>query len=175
VLRLSGLKRLLSFLVSPLICGVIYILVISLWHMPSLYDWALQNKLVHVAEHVMFFGAALFYWWPVLSPSRVYPPASYGAQMIYLTAVVIGMTPVFIYLVFSDDILYSTYEYAPRLFADFGADNDQLLAGTMMKIIGMSVAMGAFGWSFYQWSKANDAATEKGATAALALKHQAGS
>jgi putative membrane protein len=147
------LRPVLHFLTSPLVCGLIYTLVISLWHMPMFYDWALADKLVHVAEHVMFFGAALFYWWPLVSPSRLFPPSKFATQMIYLLAVLIGMTPVFVYLVFSEDVLYSTYEYAPRLFADFDAGNDQLLAGTMMKIIGMSVALAAFGWSFYKWSK----------------------
>ncbi|HWA08019.1 MAG TPA: cytochrome c oxidase assembly protein [Opitutaceae bacterium] len=153
VLARPGLRGVLRFLTNPLVCGLVYILVYSLWHMPVLYDWALQNKLVHVAEHVMLFGAALFHWWPLLSPSRAFPPASYATQMVYLFAVLIGMTPAFAYLVFSDDILYPTYEYAPRLFANFSPANDQLLAGVMMKIVGMGVTMIAFGWSFYRWSK----------------------
>jgi putative membrane protein len=71
------------------------------------------------------------------------------------------MTPVFAYLVFSDSILYPTYEYAPRLFDNFSPADDQLLAGVMMKIVGMSVALIAFGWSFYHWSK--DPVRAKGA------------
>lgn len=153
VLSRPALRGVLRFLANPLICGLVYVLVYSLWHMPVLYDWALRSKLVHVAEHVALFGAALFYWWPLLSPSRVFPPASHATQMVYQFAIMVGMTPVFAYLVFSDSILYPTYEYAPRLFADFSAANDQLLAGVMMKIIGMIVAMSAFGWSFYRWSK----------------------
>jgi putative membrane protein len=150
-----GLRGLVRILTSLLGCGAIYTLVISLWHAPFLYDWALQNKLVHVAEHVMFFGAALFYWWPLLSPSRVFPPVSYAAQMVYLFAVLIAMTPVFAYITFSDDILYPTYEYAPRLYARFTAADDQLLAGVSMKIVGMSVALVALGTSFYRWSQAS--------------------
>jgi putative membrane protein len=153
VLSRPRLRGLLRFLTSPLVCGLVYTLVISLWHMPGLYDWALQNKLVHVAEHVMFFGAALFYWWPLLSPSRAFPPASYATQMIYLLAIIISMTPLFAYLVFTDDILYPTYEYAPRLFRNFSASDDQLLAGVAMKLVGMMVGMSALGWSFYRWSK----------------------
>ena len=76
---------------------------------------------VHVGEHVMFFGAALFYWWPMLSPSRALPPSTYAAQMVYFFSVLILMTPVFAYITFSEDILYPTYEYAPRLFPNFSA------------------------------------------------------
>jgi putative membrane protein len=62
------------------------------------------------------------------------------------------MTPVFAYITFSQDILYPTYEYAPRLFADFSPGEDQLLSGVMMKTAGMGVSLTAFGVSFYRWS-----------------------
>lgn len=151
-----GLRGAVRLLTSLLGCGIIYTVVISVWHAPFLYDYALQNKVVHVLEHVMFFGAALFYWWPLLSPSRVFPPVSYAAQMIYLFGVLIAMTPVFAYITFSGDILYPTYEYAPRLVADFSAADDQLLAGVSMKIVGLSVALIALGVSFYRWSQASE-------------------
>jgi len=154
-----SLQGLLRFLTYPLVCGVIYTVVYSGWHLPFLYDWALQNRVVHIAEHFMMFGAALFYWWPLLSPSKEFPPISYAVQMIYLVAVIIGMTPAFAYIMFSSDILYPTYEYAPRI-ALFGvsmsAEEDQLLAGAMMKLIGMSVAMIAFAVSFYRWYQAGE-------------------
>jgi putative membrane protein len=157
----ASLRRPGRLLAQPVICALIYTLVISLWHMPYAYDLALQNKVIHVVEHVTFFAAALFYWWPLLSPSRIFPPISYGSQMLYMLAVLIGMTPVFAYITFSQDILYPTYEYAPRLFADFTAGEDQLLAGVMMKTAGMGVALTAFGVSFYQWFQAGQRADEK--------------
>lgn len=149
------LQRPLRFLTHPAACGLIYVLTYSLWHAPALYEWTLQNKIVHVLEHLMFFGAALFYWWPVLSPSREFPPASYPVQMLYQLFVVIGMTPAFAYLTFADRILYPTYEYAPRLIADFTPQQDQVLAGALMKIIGMIIALISFGWSFFRWHAAD--------------------
>jgi putative membrane protein len=153
VLARPGLQPLLRFLFNPVICGIIYTLVISLWHMPDLYDLALRQKTVHVLEHVMFFGGALFYWWPLLSPSRIHPRSAAPVQMLYLLAVVIGMTPIFAYLVFSDNILYPTYEFAPRLLPELDAAADQLLAGTMMKIVGLAVSVTALAWSFWRWSR----------------------
>jgi putative membrane protein len=141
----------LRLLTHPLACMIIYSVTISVWHAPSLYDLALRNKLVHVAEHLMFFGAALFYWWPLLSPSRVLPRRSHGVQMLYLVSGLITMTPVFAYITFSNDILYPTYEFAPRLFANLSAGDDQLLAGVMMKLGGGLVALGAFAVAFYRW------------------------
>jgi len=158
VLARPALRRPLRVLTHPLSCAITYTLVISLWHAPYAYDLALQNKVVHVAEHVMFFGAALFYWWPVLSPSRALPPAGYGTQMLYLFSVLVLMTPIFAYITFAEEVLYPTYEYAPRLFANFSPMDDQLLAGVGMKLVGMGVAMTAFGVSFFHWFEAGQRA-----------------
>ena len=151
------LKSVLGFLAHPLICALIYTLIYSVWHVPALYDWALQNRWVHITEHVMFFGASLFYWWPILSPSTQFPRLSYGAQMIYLTGVVIAMTPVFAFIAFSSDILYPTYEYAPRLFASFGPAEDQLMGAVIMKMGGMGVTFIVFVVAFYKWYQASEA------------------
>ena len=81
--------------------------------------------------------------------------------MLYMLAVLIGMTPVFAYITFSNDILYPTYEYAPRIFANFTAGEDQLLAGVAMKTVGLAVALTSFGVSFFRWSHATHAADTK--------------
>src|SRR6478736_6111111 len=150
-----GLRPILRALTSPLVCGIVYTAVMSAWHMPLLYDLALQNRPLHIVEHFTMFGAALFYWWPLLSPSTEYPRAPYATQMLFLPAVLIGMKPVFAYITFSQDVLYPTYEYAPRI-TSLTAAGDQLLAGSMMKLIGMAVAMTAFGVSFYRWYQASE-------------------
>ena len=159
-----GLQPVLRVLTHPVVCGAIFTAVMTAWHIPLVYDLALQNRPLHIAEHFTMFGAALFYWWPMFSPSREYPPASFAAQMLYLPGVLIGMTPVFAYITFSQDVLYPTYEYAPRIVI-FGlsvsAAGDQLLAGAMMKLIGMSVAAIAYGVSFFRWYQA-DAKTPGG-------------
>ena len=146
-----SVRRLMRFLLHPSICLLVFALVVSLWHMPYLYEWALQDKVVHVIEHLMFFGAALLYWWPMFSPSRALPPASQPAQMLYFFLGVITLTPVFAYLTFSHDIVYPTYEYAPRVFAGFSAADDQLLAGVSMQLVSVAVAMTAFGVAFFRW------------------------
>lgn len=149
------LRRPLRLLFSPISCGTLATLVIGLWHAPWLYEWALQDKLIHVVEHLMFFGVSVLFWWPIMSPSRAYPPLSYAGRMMFIFCIEIAMTPLFAYVSFSSNILYPTYEYAPRLFATFSAADDQTLAGVMMKLTGVAVSLIAFGYSFYRWSELN--------------------
>lgn len=151
LLRRPLIRLPLSVITHPLPAALLYSLVIGVWHVPDLYDLALRDKLVHVVEHITFFLAALLYWWPLLSPSRVLPRRSHGVQMLYLLGVVIAMTPAFAYITFSQDILYPTYEFAPRLIPNFTAADDQLLAGSMMKLVGVFVSLIAFGTIFWRW------------------------
>ncbi|MEO6873251.1 MAG: cytochrome c oxidase assembly protein [Opitutaceae bacterium] len=155
VLDHPATRRPLRLLLGPLACGVIFIVVISVWHAPWLYDWALQDKVIHVVEHLMFYAVSVLFWWPILSPSRAFPPLSFASRMLYIFCVEVGMTPIFAYVTFTNDILYPTYEYAPRLFATFTANDDQTLAGVMMKLTSMAVSMIAFGYCFYRWSETN--------------------
>jgi putative membrane protein len=150
-----SLRPILKVLTNPVICGIIYTVVISGWHLPDLYDLALQNRLVHILEHFMMFGAALFFWWPMCSPSKEFPPTSYAWQMLYFPSIVIGMTPVFAYITFASDVLYPTYEFAPRI-TSLTPLQDQVLAGAMMKLIGMLVMIGAFAVSFYRWYQSTE-------------------
>ena len=151
ITRRPALQPVLRLITHPVVCALLYTLIISVWHAPALYDWALQDKFVHVVEHVLFFTAALFYWWPVLSPSRDLPRIGYGAQMIYLLSVTIGMTPLFAFLAFADNILYPTYEYAPRIIANFSPEQDQLLGAAIMKLGGLCVTLTALIIAFYRW------------------------
>jgi putative membrane protein len=144
-------------LTRPLIAGPIYVITLSLWHVPALYDWALQDKLVHVIEHLMFFGAALLLWWPLLGPGTAWPRARPGTQMLYVFLVTVGMTPVFAFITFSEEILYPTYEYAPRI-VNLSPREDQVLGGTLMKLGGLAASLAAFAWSFAQWYRESETA-----------------
>jgi putative membrane protein len=105
----------------------------------------------------MFLAASLLYWWPIASPSRVFPAPQYGARMIYIAATEIAMIPVAAYIVFSGDILYPTYEYAPRLIDGFSPAADQLAAGVIMKVAGAAVSLAALGYCFFKWEKMSHA------------------
>jgi putative membrane protein len=140
----------------PVTCALAFTVIIGVWHLPALYDWALRVKSVHILEHVTFFIAALLYWWPFFSPSREFPPIKPALQMLYLVALTIMMTPLFAYLAFSSEILYPTYEYAPRLFPGFTPAQDQLLGAAIMKLGGMFVSFLALILAFYRWYQSSE-------------------
>jgi putative membrane protein len=154
-------RQVLRLILSPAFCGLSYILVLSAWHVPALYERALENRVIHVLEHFSFFGAALLFWWPFFSPFRSFPTAGHGLRMLYLVLVTIGMTPLFFYITFAASPLYPAYEYAPRLLASLRPIDDQVLAGALMKLVGMFVSLGFFLSSFMAWYRSDAQASRE--------------
>jgi putative membrane protein len=104
----------------------------------------------------MFFAAAIVYWWPFISPSQVAPRRPPGVQILYVVASGALQFPLIAFLTFSREVLYPTYEFAPRLI-NLSARDDQVLGGTIMGIGGMFMALGLISWCFYRWHRQSEA------------------
>jgi putative membrane protein len=45
---------------------------------PRIFGWAQAQREGPAVEALIFFAAALLFWWPLLSPSRLYPAIGFG-------------------------------------------------------------------------------------------------
>ena len=72
---------------------VAYVGLMWLWHVPALYDAALEHSLVHVLEHVCFLSVGLLYWWHLLSPIRSRHRLSGMGAVVYMlsTKLLVGL------------------------------------------------------------------------------------
>src|SRR3954465_3713434 len=52
----------LQVLTYPLVALPLWALNLALWHLPALYDAALEHPLVHALQHVCFLAAGLLLW-----------------------------------------------------------------------------------------------------------------
>jgi putative membrane protein len=68
VARLGALQALWRSLISPVGAWSFHALAIWIWHVPALFELALNNAGWHVAQHVSFFASALAFWWVVFAP-----------------------------------------------------------------------------------------------------------
>lgn len=62
----AWLHRLWRLLCRPGAVWGLHAAALWLWHMPRLYDAALQHEALHILEHASFFGTALLFWWTLL-------------------------------------------------------------------------------------------------------------
>jgi putative membrane protein len=55
-------------LTQPLVAWAVHVLILWGWHVPRLYQAALQNEALHTLEHLGFIATALLFWWTILLP-----------------------------------------------------------------------------------------------------------
>src|SRR3989441_9070235 len=82
--RARPIRSLLHALRHPLIAGALYVGGLYAWHLPALYDAALADDRIHVAEHAWFFVSALLFWSVVIDPAPFRGTLGYAARLPYL-------------------------------------------------------------------------------------------
>jgi len=147
-----GVKPVATALTHPVVAFGVFSLFFSLWHLPVIYEGALQNSTLHHAEHVVFIFTALLLWWPLLSPLPELPRLSHAGVLIYLFLLPIAQLPVFAAVTFADHSLYPTYANAAHvMFGDARAD--QTFGGALMKVGGLFTFGLPFILTFFEWYK----------------------
>lgn len=61
-----GWRRPWLVFTSPLCAWALHALALWLWHVPALFEAALENEAVHALQHICFLSTALIFWWSVL-------------------------------------------------------------------------------------------------------------
>jgi putative membrane protein len=121
---------------------VAYVGAMWLWHVPALYNAALEHSGVHVLEHLSFGAAGLLYWWHLLSPIRSRFRLGGLGPVLYMasTKILVGFLGVL--LAFSPDVLFHFYEVGPNSTRwGLSTLDDQRVAGLIMALE-QSIVMG---------------------------------
>ncbi|MGC6455082.1 MAG: cytochrome c oxidase assembly protein [Coraliomargaritaceae bacterium] len=157
LLQNKYLEKTIRVLTHPACGGLLFTFVYTAWHIPVLYEAALQDKRIHILEHWTMFGLGFLMLWPFLTYSEKVPRRSYPLRLVAIFLLMVGQLPVFAFLTFAGEAIYPTYVWAPRII---GLDslNDQILGGVIMKVINMGFSLTILGTCFYFWarSEAND-------------------
>lgn len=102
------LSRIECKLGNPLVAWATGIGTVVLWHVPSLFDAALDNEYVHILEHLCFLVSATIFWWPVLAPLPECQCGPLGTQL-YLVAGGMANGLLGIWLTFAPAPIYTPY------------------------------------------------------------------
>lgn len=159
LLKPKSVRKVMSVLTHPACGGLLFTVVYTAWHIPSLYELALQDKRMHILEHWTMFGLALLMLWPYLTLSKRVPRPSFGVRMVGMFLLMVGQLPVFAFLTLAGEAIYPTYIWAPRII-DLDPLNDQILGGIIMKVINMGFSLTILGTAFYAWSRSEEAEPE---------------
>jgi putative membrane protein len=115
-LRNAALKRIGHFITDPAICLLAATLALIAWHIPRLFELALQSDWLHELEHASFFCAGVLFWWPVVQP---WPSTARWPRWcipLYLFLATLPCDALSAFLAFCDRVVYSSSLFAPRPF-----------------------------------------------------------
>lgn len=104
-----AIERRAGWLAHPAAGVVAYVGTMWLWHVPALYDAALDNAFVHVTEHLTFAASGFLYWWHLISPIRSRLRLGGMAPIAYMASTKLLVGALGVALAFSPTLLYDGY------------------------------------------------------------------
>jgi cytochrome c oxidase assembly factor CtaG len=145
--RVQAIERRAGFLAYPAFAVLAYAGFMWLWHVPAMYDAALNHSGIHILEHLCFALAGGLYWWHLLSPIRSRLRLGGMGPVLYMVSTKLLVGLLGIALAFAPNAFYPFYEHHPHYWG-LTAGQDQNLAGLIMALE-QSIVMGiALVWLF---------------------------
>jgi putative membrane protein len=114
VRRLRPVEEALGPVAHPFVALVVLVATMWTWHLPALYELALNHAWAHALEHAMFFTTGIAFWWFVLEPVPPRHRLTGPASVAYISAAKVLMGGLGLVLAFSPNAIYDTYKDAPR-------------------------------------------------------------
>ena len=124
-------RRSWRVLVQPAVALPLWLLNYYAWHVPPVYDAALDHQawLIHV-EHACYFATGFAMWWPLVHdvPRRLHS----GARAGYAFAAFVLASPIGLLLALLPKPVYAFYEHVPTRVWGLSPLGDQELGGVTM-------------------------------------------
>ena len=156
VRRLRPFEERLGPLAHPAAALVLYVGLMWLWHVPAMYELALDHARAHALEHASFFTAGIAFWWFLIEPVPPRHRLTGPWALAYLSTAKLLMGVLGVALAFSTEALYSNYEEAPRTWG-LTALEDQNIGGLVMMVEQSLVLVIAFVVFFARMIERSDA------------------
>jgi putative membrane protein len=130
---------------------LIFNVTVTVWHLPPMYNTAMEFHSVHIVQHLMFMVTATLMWWPLMSPLLELPRLSYPGQVLYCFLMSIPMSIVAVCIAMASEVLYPAYSSAARIWG-ITPLLDQQIGGLIMWIPGGLFFLVVATVVFYKWS-----------------------
>lgn len=135
LMRVTLLRRVAEWLVTPAIAWLAMNLAYLCWHVPAAYNLALENETVHGVEHLCFLLTSILFWWYIFRPWPTKQRPDDWGMLVYLALGDVVMTLLSAFLAFCDRPVYSYYVTHPNPF-HIPVLEDQVLGAVLMWVLG---------------------------------------
>jgi putative membrane protein len=158
ILALPGVMR-LRVLANPFVAFPIWASNLALWHLPALYEGAVESSALHSVEHVAFFTAGIILWLPVLETLPAPEWFGTGAKLAYIVGVRLVATVIGNVFIWGGSPFYDVYRTGDD-YLGLSPDADQSLAGSLMMLEGSLVTIVALAWLFLRLAQEGEVRQE---------------
>jgi len=119
-------------LTRPVVGWACFVGVMSLSHLPWVYDAFLAHPLLHdYVEHPLYLAAGLVFFWPLLSPTAGVRFVPHWVRLVSLASAMVPMAMVGFFIFAAPRLSYPFYAHVDRPFGP-GPLADQHLGGILM-------------------------------------------
>jgi cytochrome c oxidase assembly factor CtaG len=143
-------RRPARVLTHPAVALPLWLANYMLWHLPWLYDTALENRhtLLHL-EHALYFATGVLMWWGVVhdAPHRL----GAGTRAGVVFAAFVLASPIGLVIALVPDAIYDFYVAAPERLWGLSALEDQQIAGVLMAVEQAVVFFAVFAYWFFRF------------------------
>ncbi|PZC49664.1 MAG: putative copper resistance protein D [Chloroflexi bacterium] len=147
-------SRLLQFFLYPPIAVLVLVGAIWIWHIPTLYDAAIDSELLHFIEHSTFLAGGLLFWWLIIGVDASHLRPGHIARIAILIVAILQNLALGLLLTSVGEAAYDSYamletlrDWGPSALADqrIGA-GIMWVPGTMMFALAVLVIV-------YYWAE----------------------
>lgn len=121
------LKKFVPLLKYPIFGVVFFAILFSSYHVPTAFNWLMSSHQLHIASHLILFGAAIMMWLP-LTPVLVKKILGLNERK-YMHYVMWFVMPPCIFLLIMNVELYALLDTPNKLFSNL---MDQRISGIIM-------------------------------------------
>ena len=145
-------SRAVRVLASPWFAWPLFTAAIWVTHFSPLYDAALEEPALHVAEHLLFLTAGAIFWWPVVAADPAPRRMGFGGRFAYLVLQMPVGAAVGLAIYFSPTVLYAHYASGERSWGPL-ALVDQQIGGLIMWAVGDLILLVALATLVASWMR----------------------
>ena len=131
--RVRVLRRALAFLLRPAVAISLWVATLVAWHVPALYEAALESPAVHRLEHLSFVVVGLLVWTLIVDPAhhlRLTVTERIGVAVLLFW---LGQVLSYVFI-FGFEPYYDVYAEQPERLLGLSPLADQRLAGVVMMV-----------------------------------------
>ena len=147
-------SRAVQILTYPPVALTLFVSSIWIWHIPTLYEAAINSGGLHFVEHTSFLFGALLFWWLIIGVDATHLRPRHVTRTAILVLAILQNIGLALILTNLGEPIYESYEVAAAL-REWGpsALTDQRIGAGVMWVPGAMMFALAILATFYYWAE----------------------